>query len=221
MRTTTKLTVVMLTGAFAVGVVAAVAGPILSRSLASSSTAAVQGVVPTVFDTAPTDETAEPTATWELGDDSSVRFRIVDADDDDIVSSEAAPVNGSLTMSDGVLSQAEFMVDLGSAPIDTGRADDGLLEALRTAASGNSTAVFVLTSPAAVGSGDGSHTTAVSGMLTVSGKAIPVQTTAQVTLEGGTGTLVASFPLRLADYGVDDPDDSSAFFDVHLTLDDR
>lgn len=219
------MTVVALTGVFAVGVVVVVAAPILSSSLASSAPASVQGVVPTVVGTEPSDDETSAAAdsdapVWTLGSDSSVRFRVVDGDDDDVISSAATGISGSLTMSDGVLSQAEFVVDLASTPIETTRADEGLLSALSAAASGNPMASFVLTSPASVGGEGGTYSTAIVGTLTVSGRAIPVSSVAEITIDGSTGSLVASIPMKLSDYGV--PGDGvSAYFDMHLTLADQ
>jgi hypothetical protein len=219
------MTVVALTGVVAVGVVVVVAGPIMSGSLASSAPVSVQGVVPTVFGTESSDAvaaTADPTAAvWGLGDDSSVSFRIVDADDSDLVSSDSTSVNGSLSMSDGVLTQAEFMVDLSGSAIRSAHADDALVRALTAAAAGNSTASFVLTRPATVGDGDGEHATSIVGTLTVSGRSIAVATTAQVTIDGDTATLIASIPMTLDQYGVQGAGDASAYFDVHLTLADQ
>lgn len=216
------MTVVALTGVFAVGIVVVVAAPILSSSLASSSPASVQGVVPTVVGTDQGDDDAAPVAAdapvWTLGSDSSVRFRVVDSEDDDVISSAATDIAGSLTMSDGVLSQAEFVVDLASTPIQSARADEDLMSALAAAASGNPMASFVLTVPATVGGEDGTYTTPIIGTLTVSGRAIPVSATAEITIDGETGSLVASIPMQLSDYGVPAADGASAYFDMNLTL---
>ncbi|AXH35752.1 YceI family protein [Humibacter sp. BT305] len=222
LRNTTRMTVVALTGVFAVGVVVVVAAPILSSSLASSSPASVQGVVPTVVGTDQSDDDVAPVAAdapvWTLGSGSSVRFRVVDSDDDDVISSAATDIAGSLTLADGVLSQAEFVVDLASTPIESARADDGLMSALAAAASGNPMATFVLTAPASVGAGDGTYTTPLVGTLTVSGKAIPVSAVAEVTIDGSSGSLVASIPMELSDYGVPAANGASAYFDMTLTL---
>jgi len=228
-NSTAKYALALVAGVAAVGVVAVVALPIVSRGVSLDPGASVQQVVPTVFD-APGQDASGASAesrSWHLDPTSTVGYRIASSDDD-VVSGETSDLSGVIMMSGDRLTDAEFMVDLSTLESDDG-AVDALLQTLLLAG-GGSTASFVLTDPVDLGdtideasaTAPASRTVTIVGALTVRGITNPVEAEMSLSFDGESGTMTGSIPVDLAAYGIDVPDfgvldlDDTAYIDVDL-----
>ncbi|MGD8168947.1 YceI family protein [Herbiconiux sp. P16] len=228
MNSTAKYALALVAGVAAVGVVAVVALPIVSRGVTLDPGASVQQVVPTVFDSPEhsADGSGAETQSWHLDAASTVGYRI--SSGDDVVSGETSELSGVIMMSGDRLTDAEFMVDLSTLDSDHGRLDT-LLQTL-ILAGGGSTASFVLTEPVdlgdAIDAADDSEpaprTISIVGALTVRGITNPVTAEVSLAFEGDSGVMTGSIPVDLAAYGIEVPDlgvldlDDTAYIDVDL-----
>lgn len=222
MYRTVKITVALLAGVAAIGVVAVVAVPIVARSVNLDPSALVQQVVPTVFaapDAAASASGAD-TTNWTLDPSSTVAYR-ADLSGRISVSGSTNQVSGVIALSDDRVTDAEFMLDLATLSSGDG-VRDTLLQALVAATGENTTASFVLTQPVALGDDGSTVTVPVVGVLTLRGISNQVDADAQLSFSGGTGTMTASIPVDLESYGISladlgVPDDSgTAYIDVDL-----
>lgn len=235
MKNSVKYVVALIAGAAAVGAVAAVAMPILGRSMALDSASTMQQIVPTVVDS-PSDEltgAAGATSSWQIDPSSWVEYRL-SAAGEQLVSGRTSDISGMIGRTGDAVTEAEFMVDLstlsGSDP-----AQDLLLRGLIAATGGNTTASFVLTEPIplesaddrtdshsdadsdAAGSGE-NETVPVAGILTVRGVSNAVSLDALIETDGDTVTLSGSIPVDLADYGISVPGTESGRSTIEVSL---
>ncbi|MCS5719240.1 YceI family protein [Herbiconiux sp. CPCC 205763] len=229
MNSTAKYALALVAGVAAVGVVAVVALPIVSRGVSLDPGASVQQVVPTVFDSPEqnTTGTGDESRSWHLDPASTVGYRI-SSSGDHVVSGETSELSGVIEMSGDRLTDAEFMVDLSTLASDDGGMD-ALLQSL-ILAGGGSTASFVLTEPVDLGDAiDASadavpapRTVSIVGALTVRGITNPVEAEVSLAFDGDSGMMTGSIPVDLASYGIDVPDfgvldlDDTAYIDVDL-----
>ncbi|WP_382305229.1 YceI family protein [Herbiconiux sp. UC225_62] len=228
MNTTAKYALALVAGVAAVGVVAVVALPIVSRSVTLDPSASMQQVVPTVFDSPGQtgDGSRDESQTWHLDPASTVGYRISSGDDE--VSGETSDLSGVIMMNGDRLTDAEFMVDLSTLDSDRGQLDVVLQSLIL--AGGGSTASFVLTEPVdlgeAIDAADGTEpeprTVSIVGALTVRGITNPVRAEVSLAFDGDSGVLTGSIPVDLASYGIEVPDlgvldlDDTAYIDVDL-----
>jgi polyisoprenoid-binding protein YceI len=228
-NSTAKYALALVAGVAAVGVVAVVALPIVSRGVSLDPGASVQQVVPTVFDSPEqnTAGTGDESHSWHLEPASTVGYRI-SSSGDDVVSGETSDLSGVIMMSGNRLTDAEFMVDLSTLDSDDGGLD-ALLQSL-VLAGGGSTASFVLTDPVDLGetmdsasaAEPAARTITIVGALTVRGITNPVTAEMSLAFDGESGTMTGSIPVDLAAYGIDVPDlgalelDDTAYIDVDL-----
>jgi polyisoprenoid-binding protein YceI len=236
-----KYTVAMVASVVAVGAVAVVAVPIVSRSASLDTGATMQQVVPTVFDSPDETLTGSDSATsWHLDPSSTVGYR-VSTSDGDVAAGHTSELSGVVMVSGSRLTDAEFMVDLSTLVSDN-ESRDALLRTLVFATGGNSTASFVLTEPvdlpeapdasdasaAPDASADDSdddafQTVEIVGDLTVRGVTNEVRADMQLDFDHDSGAMTGSIPVDLAAYGIQVPDfgvvdlDDTAFIDVDLT----
>jgi polyisoprenoid-binding protein YceI len=227
-NSTAKYALALVAGVAAVGVVAVVALPIVSRGVTLDPSASVQQVVPTVFDSPDdsTDGTGDESHSWHLDPASTVGYRI--SSGDDVVSGETSELSGVIMMSGNRLTDAEFMVDLSTLDSDHGQLD-ALLQTL-ILAGGGSTASFVLTEPVDLGDAidtaadtvPAPRTISIVGALTVRGITNPVTAEVSLAFDGDSGVMTGSIPVDLAAYGIEVPDlgvldlDDTAYIDVDL-----
>jgi polyisoprenoid-binding protein YceI len=228
-NSTAKYALALVAGVAAIGAVAVVAVPIVSRGLSLDPQAAVQQVVPTVFD-APEDASAGAageTSSWHLAPSSTVGYR-VSAPGDHVVSGETSDLSGVIMMSGNRLTDAEFMVDLSTLESDQAGLD-ALVQSL-VLAGGGSTASFVLSEPVDLGEAVDEEsdlppvprTMSIVGALTVRGVTNPVTADVSIAFDGESATMTGSIPVDLAAYGIDVPDlgvvgfDGTAYIDVDL-----
>lgn len=222
MYRTVKITVALLAGVAAIGVVAVVAVPIVARSVNLDPSALVQKVVPTVM--AAPDAAASPTdsnsTNWTLDPSSTVSYR-AELGGRLSVSGSTNQVSGVIAVSDDRVTDAEFMLDLATLSSGDG-VRDSLLNALVAATGENTTASFVLTQPVELGAADGTTTVPVVGVLTLRGISNQVDADAQLDFGQDSGTMTASIPVDLAAYGISladlgvTGDASTASIDVEL-----
>ncbi|WP_139256679.1 YceI family protein [Herbiconiux ginsengi] len=227
MNSTAKYALALVAGVAAVGVVAVVALPIVSRGVTLDPGASLQQVVPTVFDSPEQGDDGDgESQTWHLDSASTVGYRI--SSGDEVVSGQTSELSGVIMMSGDRLTDAEFMVDLSTLDSDHGRLD-ALLQTL-ILAGGGSTASFVLTKPVDLGEAidaasdvePAPRTVSIVGALTVRGITNPVEAEVSLSFDGDSGVMTGSIPVDLASYGIDVPDlgvldlDDTAYIDVDL-----
>ncbi len=222
MNRTVKITVALLAGVAAVGVVAVVAVPIVARSVNLDPSALVQQVVPTVFAApeASASATGSDASNWTLDPSSTVSYSAELAGRLS-VSGSTNQVSGVIALTDDRVTDAEFMLDLATLSSGDG-VRDSLLQALVAATGENTTASFVLTQPVALGESDDTVTVPVVGVLTLRGISNQVSADAQLDFSSDTGTMSASIPVDLAAYGISLADlgvtggTGTAYIDVDL-----
>ncbi len=231
MKITVTAMVAITASIVAVGVLGAVAGPIVYGDVMSSPSAAEARVMPTIRQEAPdivADTPAALSGKWVLTGGSSAGYRL-----DEILNGSEVTVTGSTehvtgtaTMSGLSLTAADFDVDVASITSDNITRDSFFrIQALE--ASQHPEATFTMTGPAVSATapqlGVAQHMTA-NGELTLHGitKQVSVELTAVL---GKSSVLVTgSVPIRFSDYGVEPPKlgfvtvDDTGFVDFSLNL---
>lgn len=220
-----KYFVALAAGVAAVGVVAVVAVPIVSKGAEiDDMTATMQQVVPTVVGSSADGHDIDAAHSWTLDAGSSVGYRVGDADSP-VVTGRTEQISGAITRTDTAVTDAEFMVDL-STLVGDDLAKAAMLDALIRATGGNSVASFVLTSPAELPeSGEG--TVPIVGTLTLRGVSHQVEGEASISFDDSSAVIEGSIPIELADYGIPVPSlggadlGGSAAIDVDLVASPR
>lgn len=217
-KNSVKYVVALIAGAAAVGAVAAVAMPILGRSMALDSTATMQQIVPTVVGS-PADEVvgaASSTSSWQIDPSSWVEYRL-SAAGEQLVGGRTSDISGMIGRTGDAVTEAEFMVDLSTLS-GSDAAQDLVLRGLIAATGGNSTATFVLTQAIPLETGEDDETVPVSGVLTVRGVSNAVSLDALLETDGETVTLSGSIPVDLSDYGIALPGTASGRSTIEVSL---
>ncbi|CAN5363089.1 hypothetical protein BH09ACT6_BH09ACT6_01480 [soil metagenome] len=198
--------------AVSVGVVAAVAGPILYRDVIVRSASDNPTVVPMITDASAQalTDAANRSGVWALAPDSSAGYA-VDAVLDGTpvaVTGQTTEVSGSMTVNAHSVTATTVTVDIstiitGDAATDRYFRDTALQAGLFPTAS------FTLTSPTGTpgtpvdGQTDVIH---AIGDLTLHGITRPIAVDLQTSMTTAGATVVGSIPITFSDYGVRAPD---------------
>lgn len=199
----------------ALGITAAIAGPIVYRDLIAAPAADAPKLSGSESMLEPgTGDALDPAAlsgTWTVASGSEAGYRVDEVlnGTDVTVTGRTDRVTGTFTIgADGLtLEAAELSVDVASIATDQPSRDSYFREqALHT--DQNPTASFVLSAPvtltSAPASGDIVKTEA-SGQLTIAGVAKPVSFSVEVRSDGRTAEIAGSIPITFADFGVEAP----------------
>lgn len=229
MNNPVKYSVALVLGIAAVGAVAVVALPILGRTLATETSASVQQVVPTVFDSPGTGLSPDPASeTWVLQPSSTLGYRVSTTGDEEVTGS-TSDLTGVVAVTGDRLTDAEFMVDL-STLVGRGDSRDAVLGALVLATGGNPMASFVLTEPITLPDtpSDNGQTAVESvpivGTLTMRGISNPVSAEGRLSFDASSGTIQGSIPVDLSAFGMTLPEiggltvGDTAYLDVQLDV---
>jgi len=193
----------------ALGTMAAVAGPIIYGSAASSPTAPVPSVMPTVREVSPRvafDDIAQLPGDWDITDGSSAGYTVgaVVNGSPITVSGKTDHVSGSATVDDSVLTGATIVVDVASITTDNATRD-AYFRGPALDSADYPTALFTLTSPIAL---DGKLldaqpvVVAASGELSLHGVSRAVQVDLTARMENGRLIVTGSVPVSFDDYGI-------------------
>jgi polyisoprenoid-binding protein YceI len=192
----------------ALGVTAAVAGPLIYRDLISAPAAdapssALESRAPSTLD-----ETALA-GDWEVADGSFAGYRVDEVlnGTDVTVTGRTDNVTGSVTATDSEVTAAAVTVDVASIATDREQRDAYFRDtALRV--SEHPTATFELTQPIPAPAGatvNEPQTVRATGRLTLAGTSNEVSVEITTAADGGTMRIVGSIPITFADYGVQAP----------------
>jgi polyisoprenoid-binding protein YceI len=216
MKKTLSVVLGVAASVMALGVVAAVAVPIVYRDVVAAPTAGPPDVRPTVYQRTPSavvQNGPDLSGTWVVADGSIAGYRIAATVDGNPVSMDAHTnaVSGRFTVEGQSLTSASVSIDLSSAIPDD--SDDTLSnDVLET--DRYPFATFVLTSPVdppttptAAGSSQIVHAT---GDFTLHGVTKSVTVQLKVGLSGKGMEVSGSVPVDFADYGVEVPTEDAA-----------
>lgn len=209
-------------GVLVLGVVAAIAGPMIYRDFIAAPAADV----PTVSapknsaEAKPSDgvatgqplDAAKLGGTWTVANGSEAGYRVEEVlnGTDVTVTGRTSGVTGTFTVSaDGLtLEAADLKVDVASIKTDSANRDDYFRDkALHT--SQNPDATFKLTKPVTLAAAPNSGTAVTAeaeGDLTIAGVTKPVTFSVQVQSDGTTAQIAGSIPITFQDFGVTAPD---------------
>lgn len=213
MNKRTKIIVAAGASVVIVGMLVAIAGPVVYRDFLTAEPA--ETPVLTAEDSVlsnGTGATIDPvalTGTWRLGAGSVAGYRV-----DEVLNGTEVTVTGRTDQVEGVVSvteltlnTAEFTVDVASIKTDSSSRDAYFRDtALR--ATEFPTATFRLTQPVSAPRAPVSSETVeqeLVGELTIAGVTRPVTFTAQLRTDGATAQIAGQIPIVFADFGVTAP----------------
>ncbi|HWJ84643.1 MAG TPA: YceI family protein [Cellulomonas sp.] len=160
--------------------------------------------------------------TWTVGDGSVAGYRVHEVlrGIDVRVTGRTPQVQGTVTVSDGVVTAADLTVDMASVATDE-PPRDAYFRSSALDVSTFPTATFTLTEPVRL---DAAGSVALVGDLDVHGTTRPVRLDAEAAGGPGAVDVVGSVPITFADYGVTAPDlgfvtvdkDGAIEFSLHL-----
>ncbi|UOR01035.1 YceI family protein [Leucobacter allii] len=221
MKKSQKILIGAGAGILALGVAAAIAGPIVYRDFIAAP-AAEAPTLSADESTLEAGDAAEAGAgdaldpallagDWEVADGSEAGYRVEEVlnGTDVTVTGRTEEVTGSFAIGeDGLtLESAELTVDVASIATDSAQRDSYFRsQAIDT--SRFPEASFVLTSPvaldAAPAAGD-TVTAEASGDLTIAGTTQPVTFSVEVRSDGETAEIAGAIPIAFSDFGVEAP----------------
>lgn len=221
MKKSHKIMIGVSAGVLALGLTAAVAGPMIYRDLIAAPAAEEPTLTgdETLTGEAPSDATAsgealDPEAlvgTWNITSGSEAGYRVDEVlnGTDVTVTGRTDNVSGDFTVnSTGLtLESAQLTVDVASITTDSGNRDEYFRgQALRTSEFPEAT--FVLTEPVTLestpSSGDVVEVDA-TGDLTIAGETQEVTASIELRSDGETAEIAGSIPITFADFGVEAP----------------
>lgn len=210
-----KAIIIVLIGVIGLGVIAALAAPVIYRSffVQPAAEAPTLSAEEPALESGPADagalDPASISGEWIVGDGSYAGYRVDEMLNGDpvTVTGRTDTVTGSLLLDGLTLQSAEFTVDVASITTDNPQRDRYFRDQALNA-SAHPTATFTLTAPATIeaapASGEVIEQT-LSGDLTLAGVTQPVSFTAQLRSNGSTAEIVGQIPITFADFGVAAP----------------
>lgn len=209
-------------GVVGVVAVAAIAGPLVYAALEDDAAPAA------TVQAQPSDAalSTETDGTWNVGADSTAGYRVHEVLNgaDVTVAGTTSEVAGSLTITDGSLTDGEIDVDVASIATDSDRRDAYFRDKAMNV-SQYPTATFALDDPVELPELTGTPSTVtVDGELTLAGTTQEVTTDLAVVRTSTGVQLSGSVPVTFADYGISAPnlgfvsvdDDGSIEFFLNL-----
>jgi polyisoprenoid-binding protein YceI len=147
--------------------------------------------------------------TWQVAEGSQAGYRLgeVLSGQEVTVVGRTDRVSGFLVVEDGVLTEAEVVVDAASVATDESARDAYFRRALDTSA--NPQATFVLTEPvevSSIGASTDSQSVDVVGVLTFNGVSRPAAATLVARRTAGGVEVAGTVPVVLADHDLNAPD---------------
>ncbi|MEF2976985.1 YceI family protein [Subtercola sp. YIM 133946] len=222
MKKPVSISLALVAMALSVGLVAAVAAPLLNRAAPASADSSSTSVIPKV-----TDGSAASIAsgknldgTWSVQQGSTAGYQVTEGRDGAVLTGSTDDVDGTLTVRGRNLVAAEVTVDLSTITCGNAAADRYLRRtALQT--DRYPTAEITLDEPidVALGSVAGQiQTITGTGSLTLHGVTRPVSLTLQASFGADGATVTGTIPIDFTEYGVTGPDFGFAVADTSATV---
>lgn len=220
MKKSQKILIGVGAGVIALGVAAAIAGPMIYRDVIAAPAADTPSL--TASESTETTDSSDEAATgaldatalagaWSVSDGSEAGYRVDEVlnGTDVTVTGRTDDVTGTFTIGDTglTLDAAELTVDVASIATDSENRD----EYFRSQAMNVSefpTATFTLTDPVTLDSAPASGEvvkTQATGELTLAGKTQTVTAEIELKSDGTTAEIAGSIPITFADFGVEAP----------------
>lgn len=222
MKKSQKILIGVGAGVIALGVAAAIAGPMIYRDVIAAPAADTPSLTASESTestgSSATDDTSTDTldatalaGAWSVSDGSEAGYRVDEVlnGTDVTVTGRTDDVTGTFTIGDTglTLDAAELTVDVASIATDSDNRD----EYFRSQAMNVSeypTATFTLTEPVTLDSAPASGEvvkTQATGELTLAGKTQTVTAEIELKSDGTTAEIAGSIPITFADFGVEAP----------------
>lgn len=220
MKKSQKILIGVGAGVIALGVAAAIAGPMIYRDVIAAPAADTPSL--TASESTETTDSSDEAATgaldattlagaWSVSDGSEAGYRVDEVlnGTDVTVTGRTDDVTGTFTIGDTglTLDAAELTVDVASIATDSDNRD----EYFRSQAMNVSefpTATFTLTDPVTLDNAPASGEvvkTQATGELTLAGKTQTVTAEIELKSDGTTAEIAGSIPITFADFGVEAP----------------
>lgn len=209
MKKPVSISLALVAAALSVGLVAAVAVPILYRDVTAVPSSSTPSVIPTVTDgsAASIANDMDLAGTWTVSSGSTAGYQVTDDSDSSLVGS-TNQVTGSITVVGETLTDAAVTVQLASLSCGNA-AVDGYLRHTALQTDEYPTASFHLDTsietPLSAVSGQ-IQSLSGTGKLTLHGVTREVTASLQTSFGADGARLTGSIPINFGDYGVTGPD---------------
>ncbi|GGF26019.1 YceI family protein [Subtercola lobariae] len=222
MKKPVSISLALVAAAVSVGLVAAVAAPILYRDVTIAPSSQAASVIPTVTDGSASSiaEGMNVNGVWSVAAGSTAGYQIAEPDSAGTLAGSTSQVTGSVTVANDTLTDASVIVQAGSLTCGNSTIDRYLRNtALQT--DSYPTATFQLDQPVAgslTAVAGQIQTLSGTGTLTLHGVTRQVTVALQTSFGADGARLTGSIPIDFGDYDVTGPDFGFAVADKSATV---